>query len=90
MIVREDVEGAAVRIGQHVTVLCGDDETADERFHGQRGEVVGFFADDVELVRVEVEGLGEEWFFVNELIVEPMRIRRAQRSAADHSLSAQA
>lgn len=90
MIVREDVDGAAVRIGQHVTVLCGDDDTADERFHGQRGEVVGFFADDVELVRVEVEGLGEEWFFVNELIVEPMRARRAQRTAADRSMSAQA
>jgi hypothetical protein len=90
MIVREDVDGAAVRIGQHVTVLCGDDDTADERFHGQRGEVVGFFADDVELVRVEVDGLGEEWFFVHELIVEPMRIRRAQRTVVEHSVSAQA
>lgn len=80
MILRDDVDGAAVRIGQQVTVLCGDDESADERFHGQRGEVVGFFADDVDLVRVEVEGLGEEWFFVNELIVEPMRIRRTQRA----------
>ncbi len=90
MIVREDLDGAAVRIGQQVTVLCGDDETADERFHGQRGEVVGFFADDVELIRVEVEGLGEEWFFVNELIIEPMRIRRSQRAAVEHSVSAQA
>ncbi|MBM4778810.1 MAG: hypothetical protein GQE15_13990 [Archangiaceae bacterium] len=88
MILREDVDQAAVRIGQRVTVLCGDDETADERFHGQRGVVVGFFADDVELVRVEVEGLGEEWFFVNELIIEPMRLRRTPRAAAQEQLSA--
>lgn len=87
MILREDVDGAPVRIGQQVTVLCGDDESADERFHGQRGVVVGFFADDVELIRVEVDGLGEEWFFVNELIIEPVRVRRPQR-AAERSASA--
>nr|MCU0699481.1 hypothetical protein [Myxococcaceae bacterium] len=81
VFVRTDVAGAPLRIGQRVAVLCcGNDESADERFHGCRGEVVGLLYDDPAtqlpanpLVLVAVTGLGEEWFFLNELHAEPAR-----------------
>lgn len=50
------------------------DESADVRFHGAVGEVVGLFFDDPAsqfpsrpLIEVHVEGLGNDLFFANEL-----------------------
>jgi hypothetical protein len=98
LFLRHDVDGAPLCIGQRVTVLCGDDDdSADERFHGCRGEVVGFLFDDPvkqlpsnPLVLVAVDGLGEEWFFLNELYGEPMTrvVRRAQLVSAEVPASA--
>ncbi|MDX2015184.1 MAG: Carotenogenesis protein CarS [Myxococcaceae bacterium] len=95
VFVRTDVAGAPVRMGQRVAVLCSDDDdSADERFHGCRGEVVGLLYDDPAtqlpanpLVLVAVDGLGEEWFFLNELHAEPARhvIGRAERSIVEPS-----
>jgi hypothetical protein len=86
---RVDVAGAPLRVGQQVVVLCSaDDDSADERFHGCRGEVAGLLYDDPArqlpgnpLVLVAVDGLGEEWFFLNELLAEPAR--RPAEPAAD-------
>jgi hypothetical protein len=98
IFVRTDVAGAPLRIGQRVAVLCvEEDDSADERFHGCRGEVVGFLYDDPAsqlpsnpLVLVAVDGLGEEWFFLNELYGEPMTrvVRRAPSVSAEASASA--
>jgi hypothetical protein len=56
--------------GNRVLVLvdCAD-QSADPRFHGSCGEVVALLLDDPKrpMVEVKVEGLGSEWFFVNEL-----------------------
>ena len=73
LVRRVDVEGSAFRIGARVLVLV-EHESADERFHGRVGEVVGLLDDshlatapDRPLVLVNVEGLGQEWFEVEEL-----------------------
>lgn len=79
-VIRTTVDGAPLRLGQPVMILCRDDETADERFHGRRGVVSGYFADDVSMVAVEVDGLGEDWFFADEL-VEVTRRPRVGRAA---------
>jgi hypothetical protein len=91
VFVRSDVAGAPLRIGERVAVLCScDDDSADERFHGARGEVVGLLYDDPAtqlpanpLVLVAVDGLGEEWFFLNELHAEPPRVRPRAASGLD-------
>lgn len=75
LVVREDVAGAPVRVGQTVHVDCEpEDATLDERFVDCIGVVTGFFYDDVPsqfpqrpLVVVHVDGLGEELFFAHEL-----------------------
>lgn len=75
LVVREDVAGAPVRLGQRVHV-DGDEEdgSLDERFVDCVGVVTGFLYDDVPsqfpqrpLVLVHVDGLGEELFFAHEL-----------------------
>lgn len=96
VFVRTDVSGAPLRMGQRVAVLCThDDDSADERFHGCRGEVVGLLYDDPAtqlpanpLVLVAVDGLGEEWFFLNELHAEPVaRVHRRAPRAFDAALA---
>lgn len=75
LVVREDVAGAPVRVGQRVHVDCDEeDATLDERFVDCVGVVTGFLYDDVKaqfpqrpLVLVHVDGLGEELFFADEL-----------------------
>lgn len=81
---RTQVEGARYRLGQPVIILCGDDETADGRFHGRRGVVTGFFVDDVQLVAVQVDDLGEEWFFADELISARERKAPAESRVWQH------
>ncbi|MCA2976833.1 MAG: Carotenogenesis protein CarS [Myxococcaceae bacterium] len=85
---RTDIAGAPLRVGQPVVVVCSDDDdSADERFHGCRGEVAGLLYDDPArqfpsnpLVLVAVAALGEEWFFLSELYDEAAR-RQAERAA---------
>lgn len=75
VLVREDVAGAPVRVGQTVHADCGaEDASLDERFVDCIGVVTGLFYDDVPaqfpqrpLVVVFVDGLGEELFFAHEL-----------------------
>ena len=73
LVRRVDAEGSRFRIGARVLVLV-EHESADERFHGRVGEVVGMLDDGhganaphEPLVLVSVEGLGQEWFEVDEL-----------------------
>jgi hypothetical protein len=73
LVRRVDVEGSRFRIGAQVLVLV-EHESADERFHGRVGEVVGVLDDghgaaapQAPLVLVSVEGLGQEWFEIEEL-----------------------
>jgi hypothetical protein len=76
LLSRRPVPGCAFAPGARVTVLLdGEDETADLRFHGARGEVTGLLFDDLAtqfpaepLVEVRVDGLGCEWFFPRELL----------------------
>jgi hypothetical protein len=72
---KREVPHAPVQPGARVLVLvdCHDD-SADIRFHGACGEVVGLLFDDPSsqfparpLIEVTVPGLGTEWFFAGEL-----------------------
>jgi hypothetical protein len=79
---RSNVSGAPFLIGQAAFVLC-DDPSADERFHGRRGHVSGFFFDSLDeqfphdpLILISVEGLGEEWFLKSEVFAELQRHAR--------------
>jgi len=72
---KDPVPDAPVQPGNRVMVLldCADG-SADTRFHGSCGEVIGLLFDDPAhqfptrpLVEVRVEGLGSEWFFMSEL-----------------------
>jgi hypothetical protein len=66
---------APVQPGARVLVLLDcTDTSADVRFHGACGEVVGLIFDDPPsqfpdrpLLEVNVEGLGSEYFFLNEI-----------------------
>jgi len=66
---------APMQPGARVMVLLDClDESADVRFHGAAGQVVGLLFDDPPsqsplrpLVEVQVAGLGRDYFFVNEL-----------------------
>ena len=57
--------------GARVLVLVDTlDETVDARFHGMAGRVVGLICDDPQarpLMQVEVDGVGTDVFFANEL-----------------------
>ena len=72
---KTEVPFAPLQPGARVLVLLDcHDPTADERFHGACGEVVGLLFDDPAsqfplrpMVEVKVEGLGREYFFLNEL-----------------------
>lgn len=72
---KDKVPHAPVQPGNRVLVLLDcNDGSADPRFHGSCGEVVGLLFDDPKhqfpsqpLVEVKVEGLGSEWFFSSEL-----------------------
>ncbi len=76
LISDEDVPGAPLKIGQPVRVLADqvESETLDRRFVGRTGVVSGLVYDDPArqfpadpLVRVRVEGVGEDLFFLEEL-----------------------
>ncbi|MEW5740844.1 MAG: Carotenogenesis protein CarS [Myxococcota bacterium] len=88
LLVREDVTGAPVRVGQCVHLgRAGDDASFDERFLDRVGVVTGFFYDDVpaQFPRqplVVVDGLGEELFFPEELRPEA-RVAASRRGRPD-------
>lgn len=71
------VPDAPFQPGAKVLVLVDSlDETADSRFHGMAGRVVGLFFDDPgsqfpsrPLIEVEVSGVGVDLFFANELLL---------------------
>ena len=73
--VKEALPNAPLQPGARVLVLLDcHDASADLRFHGACGEVVGLLFDDpaqqfptLPLVEVTVPGLGVEWFFMDEL-----------------------
>ncbi|WP_044194153.1 hypothetical protein [Hyalangium minutum] len=79
LIVFEDVNGAPVKMGEAVKIVeTSEDGSIGRRFLGRTGTVVGLVYDDPEvqyprdpLVRVRVEGLGEDLFFVGELEPAP-------------------
>ncbi|NMO14764.1 Carotenogenesis protein CarS [Pyxidicoccus fallax] len=75
LIVCSDVDGAPVRIGEAVRIVSrSDDGTISQRFLGHTGVVVALVYDDPTtqypadpLIQVQVEGLGEDLFFAEEL-----------------------
>ena len=75
LIVTQDVDGAPVRMGELVCVTDTSEEASlDGRFAGRRGVVVALVYDEprtqyphAPLVKVSVEGLGEDLFFPWEL-----------------------
>ena len=70
-----EVPHAPVQPGARVLVLVDwRDDSADTRFHGACGEVVGLLFDEPAsqfparpLIEVAVPGLGSDWFFAGEL-----------------------
>jgi hypothetical protein len=84
MIVKRDVEGAPVKIGQEVTIASDLlNDTIDRRFLGRTGVVKALVYDDPReqypadpLIRVHVRGLGEDLFFSEELELEAWARRR--------------
>ncbi|MCE9670324.1 Carotenogenesis protein CarS [Myxococcus stipitatus] len=79
LIVSSDVEGAPVRIGEHVKVVsASSDGTITPGFLGRMGVVVALVYDDPThqyptdpLIQVRVDGLGEDLFFPEELELVP-------------------
>lgn len=80
VLVKAPVPGCKLQVGEAVLVLgtVPGDRSFDERFVGQRGVVTGLLFDDLSrqwpadpLVVVEVSGLGQEYFFVDELCPAP-------------------
>ncbi len=79
-VMRQDVDGAPVRMGQAVTILgdASNDETADPAFKGRVGRVCGLLYDSPAedqfpqdpMILVRVEGVGEDLFFAEELDLE--------------------
>lgn len=88
---REVVEGAPLQPGTRVIVVCeAEDDSRDERFAGRCGVVDALFYDDPAtqfpaspLLLVRVDGLGEDLFFVDELVVgAPTRAASGRPGAA--------
>jgi len=79
LIVSEDVNGAPVKMGEAVKIVeASEDGSIGRRFLGCTGTVVGLVYDDPgvqyprdPLVRVRVQGVGEDLFFVDELEPAP-------------------
>ena len=75
LIVSEDVEGAPVRLGEVVKIVCSSEDVSIGRhFLGRTGFVVALVYDDPRrqyphdpLIQVRVQGLGEDLFFMGEL-----------------------
>ncbi|MFY2559690.1 Carotenogenesis protein CarS [Corallococcus terminator] len=91
LIVSTDVDGAPVRIGEHVTVVsASSDGTITPGFLGRTGVVVALVYDDPgiqypadPLIQVRVEGLGEDLFFPDELEAPWVRQRLSRQRAED-------
>jgi len=79
LILCQDVEGAPVRIGEHVKIVeDSEDGTIGRRFLGRTGVVVALVFDDPirqypgdPLIQVCFPGIGEELFFPEELELSP-------------------
>lgn len=95
LIVCSDVEGAPVRIGESVKIVSDSpDGTVGQRFLGRTGVVVALVYDDPAaqypedpLIQVQVDGLGEDLFFPEELELAPVwarnRIAQHRQAARD-------
>ncbi|MCK8502256.1 Carotenogenesis protein CarS [Myxococcus fulvus] len=95
LIVSTNVDGAPVRIGERVKVVAhSSDGTISAGFLGHTGIVVALVYDDPvaqypadPLIQVRVDGLGEDLFFMDELVPEwasaplprPPREKKAER-----------
>ncbi|NBD12132.1 MULTISPECIES: Carotenogenesis protein CarS [Corallococcus] len=79
LILKEDVDGAPVRIGAAVMIIRTEpDDLVSERFLGRVGTVVALVFDDPPtqypadpLIQVRVHGVGEDLFFTQELVAAP-------------------
>ncbi len=96
LILTVDVDGAPVRMGAVVRIAdTSPDGTFDPRFLGRTGTVVALVYDEPfrqypadPLIKVRVRGLGEDLFFVGELVLGAERSRpRASRAEAEPRLT---
>ncbi|AGC45142.1 carotenogenesis protein carS [Myxococcus stipitatus DSM 14675] len=87
LIVKRDVDGAPVHIGDRVTVVPDStDGTISPGFLGRTGTVVALVYDDPvqqypadPLIQVRVDGLGDDLFFLDELVSDRVRARERVR-----------
>ncbi|WP_425538001.1 Carotenogenesis protein CarS [Myxococcus stipitatus] len=90
---KRDVEGAPVHIGDRVTVVPDStDGTISPGFLGRTGTVVALVYDDPiqqyptdPLIQVRVDGLGDDLFFLDELVSDRVRPRERVRSPRTRS-----
>ncbi|NVJ28334.1 MULTISPECIES: Carotenogenesis protein CarS [Myxococcus] len=96
LIVSTDVDGAPVRIGEHVTVVsASSDGTISPGFLGRTGIVMALVYDDPSrqypadpLIQVLVDGLGEDLFFPDELEAPWVRQRVPRQRGEDREHAA--
>lgn len=92
LIVKRDVDGAPVLIGERVTVVPDStDGTISPGFLGRTGVVVALVYDDPvqqyptdPLIQVRVDGLGDDLFFLDELVADPAHARVSHAQGQEH------